>query len=259
MALTVHYLGTSAVLPAPGRCNTSLAVDDGDALTLIDTADAPYRRLQEAGLAPERLARVIITHEHADHVWGLPSLLQTLWVAGRTEPLSIFALEPTWGLIDRLIEVFSARSWANLFPVERVVIQPGSRPFLESRALSMWGADASHSVPTAALRFESGGRAVAYSADTAPARSVVELAEGVDLLIHEATFLAEQQQIAADTRHSTAVEAARTAREASARGLHLVHFTPTRPQDLDTLAEQAHRDYSGPVHVPGDLEQVVLE
>src|SRR5438067_11725779 len=62
--LTVHFLGTGAALPGPGRDNTSLAVDDGQSVTLVDASGSPLKRLREAGVDPDRLARVIITHQH---------------------------------------------------------------------------------------------------------------------------------------------------------------------------------------------------
>jgi ribonuclease Z len=69
------------------------------------------------------------------------------------------------------------------------------------------------------------GRKLALTGDTAPAASVVEAAANADLLVHEATFLAEESDRARETLHSTAGEAALAARAAQVRMLALTHLS----------------------------------
>ena len=82
------------------------------------------------------------------------------------------------------------------------------------------------------------GKSIAYCLDTRPCAMAVQLARNVDLLIHEATYTEEFASEAQQYGHSTAAQAARTARDAGARRLLITHFS-TRFPDPTPLLEEA--------------------
>ncbi len=81
------------------------------------------------------------------------------------------------------------------------------------------------------------GSVVAFVMDTRPCAGATALARDADLLVMEATFAAPEEALAASYRHSTAREAAQTARDASAHRLALTHFSARYPDTTPLLAE----------------------
>jgi ribonuclease Z len=69
------------------------------------------------------------------------------------------------------------------------------------------------------------GRKVVLAGDTRPARVVLEAAREADVLVHEATFAAEEQERADETLHATAVDVAQLARAAGVKMLALTHLS----------------------------------
>lgn len=83
------------------------------------------------------------------------------------------------------------------------------------------------------------GRLVVFTGDTRPCASVVDAAQGADLLIHEATFGEEEKDRAKETGHSTAREAAQVALAAKARRLVLSHVSARYSISAEELMKEA--------------------
>jgi ribonuclease Z len=94
------------------------------------------------------------------------------------------------------------------------------------RGESVTLADGSVVTPDSILGEPRPGRRIVVPGDTAPAETVQVLAEGADVLVHEATFAEEERDRAAETLHSTAVQAAEIAAAAGVRLLALTHLSP---------------------------------
>jgi ribonuclease Z len=83
------------------------------------------------------------------------------------------------------------------------------------------------------------GRLVVFTGDTRPCASVVDAAQGADLLIHEATFGEEEKDRAKETGHSTAKEAAQVALAAKAKRLVLCHVSARYSLTAEDLVKEA--------------------
>jgi ribonuclease Z len=250
-------LGTAAALPTADRDNTALVfVGDASAI-LVDCPGGAYAKLLRAGVAPTRLTHLLLTHQHTDHTYGLPGLLQSLWLGGRTDPLAVLGLPEAQALVDRALAAFAPFGEREPFALPRHTLSPSASdsPVLETADFRVWTAPTEHSVPSVAVRVEAraSGAAVVYSSDTAPCAAVERLARGARLLVHEATYSASGDADAARFAHSTAAQAGRVARTAGVAALWLVHFTPMGAITAATQRAEAAVEFAGAVAVPPDL------
>jgi len=83
------------------------------------------------------------------------------------------------------------------------------------------------------------GRLVVLTGDTRPTDTVIEVARGADLLVHEATFTEDERDRAKETGHSTAREAAQVAKAAGALRLALVHVSARYSANATGLLDEA--------------------
>jgi len=84
------------------------------------------------------------------------------------------------------------------------------------------------------------GRKVVYTGDTKPSKTIIRLAKGADVLIHDCTLDSSHGKLASDFGHSTAAEAAAVAKAARVRTLFLVHLSP-RYESYEMLEKEARK------------------
>ncbi|HEX8173105.1 MAG TPA: ribonuclease Z [Thermoanaerobaculia bacterium] len=262
------FLGTSSGTPTRERNVAAVAVSLDATLLLFDCGEGTQHRLLDAPVRSGALEAIFITHLHGDHVYGLPGLLATLSMNGRTRALTLCGPEGLPEYVEATLRTthhhpsFELR-FASLpyrgdgftviaAPLEHSVpclgycVVEDDRPgrFDPSRAAALGIAPgpayaelvrANDPRVTGPLRR---GRRIAYITDTRPCAAAVELARGADVLVHESTYANDLAAEAHERFHSTAEGAARIAAEAGVQRLILTHFS-ARYGDAATLVEEA--------------------
>jgi ribonuclease Z len=241
------FLGTSNALSSESHENTHMVIVGEERTVLVDCPSYPILRFQKAGVDYKKLSDVILTHFHPDHVSGVPLLLMDMWLMGRVEPVQIHGLPHTLDRLVTLMELYDPSKWPGFFPIryhrlpELAVV-----PVLESPEFRIFASPVKHFIPTIGLRmeFSAANKILAFSSDTEPCASIIQLAEHADILVHEST--------GPMTGHSSASQAGETARLAGAGSLILIHY-PTGQFASGDLQAEARQQFAGPVTLAQDF------
>lgn len=246
----ITFLGTACAVPNQDHQNTHFIVESGRHLLLVDCVGSPITRMEQAGYAPLSLTGLVLTHFHPDHVSGVPLLMLDLWLMGRKAPLPIYGLHDVIIRFEKMMEIFGWQDWSDFFPVElhRIPSREMSA-LIEEKDFQVFGSPVLHMIPAMGLRINTPDGNICYSSDTRPCDAVVRLADGADVLIHEATGEGHG--------HSFPEEAGRIAQRAGVRTLYLVHYPPD--SDLNAMVEEAGSTFEGEVIAALDLMKVDLK
>lgn len=269
-ALRVILCGTSSPLPDPDRAKSCVTVVAGGKAYVVDTGPESWKTLGLLNFPGARIAAILLTHFHSDHIGDLGEFRMQTWVGGRRRPLPVHGpvgveqvvagFNQAYALDDKYRE---AHHGGDVMPLSGadLVAKPfatvaGGAPFtvLEDGELLVTAFEVDHfpAAPAVGYRFDYRGRSVVISGDTKKLAAVAKASSGADVLVHDALsqplrqVLADAARDAGNARvakllndigdyHASPLEAAETANEAGVRLLIYTHFVPAliqRPLQL---------------------------
>jgi len=240
-------LGSSNAVSSEGSENTHMVLVGEERIVMIDCVNNPIHRLAKAGVDLMDVTDLILTHFHPDHVSGVPLLLMDMWLRGRKSLINIYGLHYTVDRMEQLMGMYSWENWPDFFPVAFHRLPSIERSLLlDCAEFKINSSPVRHLIPTIGLRFDfrSNNEALAYSCDTEPCEEVVRLADGVNVLIHEASGAA--------LGHSSAGQAGQIASRAEVGKLLLIHY-PTGEYTNGNLISEAHHHFQGEVALATDF------
>ncbi len=194
-----------------------------------------------ARVDPGTLDAVVISHVHVDHCSDLFGLFGYL-AYGRSGTVPIKVFVPT-GATDRFADFAGATGEHVFFHVfDFIEVDDGDVAQVGEIQLSFTGLK--HAVPNNAVRLDADGRTLVYSGDCGLGRGIMEIADGADLFLCEATMIGERTAQTYEF-HLTAGEAGRIAAWGGAGRLVLTHVSHL--VDVDEAIAEASERFEGPV------------
>ncbi|MDI9617027.1 MAG: ribonuclease Z [Methanothrix sp.] len=141
--LQVIFLGTAGSLPTPDRSLPAILVNREGELLLFDCGEGTQRQMMIARTGMMRLSHIFLTHLHADHILGIPGLLETMAFQGREDPLVIAGPPRT----ARMVSILNGLGCcARDFEVRALELKPGDA--VRMNGYTVKAIATQHSVPS---------------------------------------------------------------------------------------------------------------
>jgi ribonuclease BN (tRNA processing enzyme) len=266
--------------PRTSRFPSAQVVLVDDTPYVVDCGNGVARQLVAAEVPLRAIRHVFITHHHSDHNADYGNVLLLAWTAGLQTPVDCWGPAPLIRMTAQFLALNAQDIEARMADEGRVPLAPLLRPHDLDRAGVVLD-DGKVRVTTAmvdhppfktalAYRFDTPDRSIVISGDTKQSDALVRLAQGADVLVHEAIYPAAVERMIANVSnastlkqsilgHHTAVEdVGRVAEAAGVKTLVLSHLVPAEdPAVTDAMwLEAARAHFRGTIIVGRDLLEV---
>ena len=297
--MRVILLGTGAALPDPDRNDSAILITVRDRHYLFDCGHGATRQMVRANVDPATVNVVFLSHLHYDHIADFPYFMIATWICNREVAPVVVGPPETQAFVDHLLAdgAFAKDIEARVqYPVRQAnfdVLTPDVReckpgPVFEDDLVRVSACYVEHIPreisPCFGLRIDTvDGASAAFSGDTAPCEAMVELARGVDLLVHECTFPEKAIEFRKSAgigtwSHTSPTELGDIATRAGVKSLvatHFGHFDTTNqvlktflathmpielvgPGLMEDVVSDIRTAYSGPLRIAHDLMRIDL-
>lgn len=188
----VTILGCGSAMPTTLHNPPSQLVDLNEKLFMIDCGEGTQLQLRKYKARMSKLHSLFISHLHGDHIFGLPGLLSTLSMLGRTGDLNIYAQKE----IDFLLNPLLSYMGSHLsFRINLIPLNPDSHELLfENRSVKVSSFPLKHRIATNGFLFEekeTPRHLIREMIDfyKIPIKQINDIKEGADFLTPDGTLI----------------------------------------------------------------------
>lgn len=148
----INILGCGSALPTTRHLPSAQVVNFRDKLFMVDCGEGTQLQLRRMRLKFTRLCHLFVSHMHGDHCFGLPGMLSTLGLLGRTGEFVIHAHPDAEKVFRPMLDYFCK----DLpFEVRFNSVDPASHGLIyEDRGVEVYSLPLKHRMPTMGFLFK---------------------------------------------------------------------------------------------------------
>jgi len=228
--------------------NSSILVKSGKTNILLDCGFTVPPQVWRYNTDPDFLDAVYISHQHADHFFGLPALLLRMWECGRTRPFTIICQR---GLKDSFTQFmnFAYKGFRKKFGYQINIIESRDNKTIKFNNLNLSFEKTIHSGENLAVKIVNGNKSFVYGGDGEPLRNT-GFYQKLDLLVLE-TYFYDQKIIG----HSSMISVMEFAKVNNAKLLAMTHIN--RDLRRDKILE-IKNNLPKNIIIPEIFEEIIL-
>jgi len=295
--IKITFLGTSDSIPTKLRNHSAILLSYKNENILIDCGEGTQRQFKSIDLSPTKLTRILITHWHGDHTFGLPGLLQTLAMQEYNKTLKIYGPKGTKHYINLLKEFVNITIPLEVHEIENKVFIDNPEFYIETKSMVHSSPSNAYSfvikdkrrleksklkkfklpnspilkslqegkdiiynnkkIKSSQVSYVEKGKKVTVILDTKLNQNAISLAKDSDLLITESSFSIEDKDQAEKFKHLTTADAATIAKKAKAKHLILTHISQRYEHNLSQMEKEAKKIFKS-VSLAKDFQTITI-
>lgn len=196
MKFQLTILGSSSATPVRNRFPSSQLLNINEKLFLIDCGEAAQIQLLRYGLKASRIDHIFISHLHGDHYFGLPGLLSTLHLNGRTKPLMLYGPPQ---LIEIINLTLTCSQTQLRYPLEFIPVDAGAPTrLLENSEITVETIIMNHRIPCTGFLFREKPRLPNIIREkiqeyAIPSELISSIKQGMDLRLPDGRMIPNQE------------------------------------------------------------------